>query len=302
MKYASKYIVVVFSLVWSLPIFALEPIKTTVPTIQPKTIIEPVPVKIVAPINVPVKKIEIQQLPVKPLVKPTATIPTTEKTAMPPDDFGKTSRPPDPLERSARPPDPLERNAMPPDDFGKTLMPSDPVGVQSASLRLVNQITKGEMVSEPGKLENTGPRIFKNISKKDLEQPELATAFANDLKVAVPGVKNIALENNSVKVSYEREAKVFWLVAVKYQMTAEGNIETGKVEVKKPWWLSFAKNDAHKFESALRGSKDTAGELGKIVQLKLEMKMEQRAKTIETLSNIMRKISTTDESIAQNIK
>jgi len=332
MKNLSIYIGVALSLVWGSPVFAQLPIRTSVPTLQPKTIIEPVPAKIIAPINVPLEKIETEQMPVDPLEKPTVSIPTTgnttrppdplEKNAMPPDDLGKTSMPPDPFdkptvvipttEKITRPPDPLERNAMPPDDFGKTsmppdplkknVMPDDPFGVETASLRLVNEITKGEMVSEPGKLENTGPRIFNNISEKDLEQPELVTVFAKEVKTVMPGVKNIALEEKTVQVTYEREAKVFGFLPVKYQMTAKGNIESGKVQVKKPWWLFFAKNDASKFESALRDTKDTEGELGEITELRLQMTMDRRAKTIETLSNIMKKISQTEESIVQNMK
>ncbi|MFA5830749.1 MAG: hypothetical protein WC878_02860 [Candidatus Paceibacterota bacterium] len=322
MKNSSIYIVIALSFVWGSPVFALVSANTLAPIIQPKTIIAPVPVKIVVPTNVTAGKTETELMPADPLEKPTVSISTTEKIIMPPDDFGKTAIPPDPFdkptaiipttEKTIRPPDPLERNAMPPDDFGKVSMPDDPLdrntmpddpfGTQTASLRLVNEITKGGMVSEPGKLENTGPRIFKNISEKDLEQPELATVFAKEVKTAMPGVKNIALEEKTVQVTYEREAKVFGFVPVKYEMTAEGNIETGKVKVAKPWWLIFAKNDAGKFESALNDSRDTIGELGEITSLKMQMDMDRRAKIIETLSNIIKKISQTEESIIQNMK
>jgi hypothetical protein len=37
-------------------------------------------------------------------------------------------------------------------------------------------------------------------------------------------------------------------------------------------------------------------------QLQLQMLMDQRTKFVETLSNILKKISTTDDSIVQNLK
>ncbi|MCK9351626.1 MAG: hypothetical protein WCT49_01160 [Candidatus Paceibacterota bacterium] len=310
MKNSSIYIVLA-SFVFGAPVFAEMPLKISAPTIQPKTtIIAPVPVKVVAPAVAPIEKVE--QMPVDPLEKPAVSIPTTNKIIMPPDDFGKTSIPETPLEKNAMSPDPIDIQPMnipaiqkterPPDPLEKNTMPDDPFGMQTASLRLVNDMTKAETVSEPGKLENDGPRIFKNISEKDLEQPELATVFAKEVKTAMPGIKNITLEEKTVKVKYEREAEILGFVPVKYEMIAEGNIETGKVSVKKPWWLFFAKNDVRKFESALNDSKDTEGELNQITQLKLQAAMDRRAKTIETLSNIMKKISQTEETLAQNMK
>jgi hypothetical protein len=214
---------------------------------------------------------------------------------MPPDDFGKQGASIPNESETSRPPDPLEKNAMPPDDFG----------IRGASFRLVNEITKGaenEQAKEPGKLEAPVPRILETFSEDDLAKPEIVTVFTKDIKEAMPGVKNIAVEKNSVKVSYEREAKVLGFVPVKYQLTAEGDSETGKVTMKKPWWLIFAKNDAGKFQTAFDDSKDTIGELGEITSLRLQMDMDRRAKILSTLSNIMTKITKTEEAIVGNIK
>ncbi|MFA6161790.1 MAG: hypothetical protein WC766_06540, partial [Patescibacteria group bacterium] len=121
MKNFSIYTAVALFFVWGSPVFAQIPIKTLAPTIQPKTIIEPVPVKI-APINVPVEKIEMELTSVEPLEKPTLSIPTTGNTA--------------------RPPDPLEKNTMPPDDFGKVSIPPDPFDKPTAVIPTTEKITR----------------------------------------------------------------------------------------------------------------------------------------------------------------
>jgi len=52
----------------------------------------------------------------------------------------------------------------------------------------------------------------------------------------------------------------------------------------------------------LKGKLDGLNEMSEMTSLRLQMTMDRRSKFIETLSNIMKKIGTTQETLAQNIK
>ncbi len=52
----------------------------------------------------------------------------------------------------------------------------------------------------------------------------------------------------------------------------------------------------------IKGKLDGLNEMSEMTSLRLQMTMDRRSKFIQTLSNIMKKISTTQETIVQNIK
>jgi hypothetical protein len=52
----------------------------------------------------------------------------------------------------------------------------------------------------------------------------------------------------------------------------------------------------------LKGKLDGMNEMSEMTSLRLQMTMDRRSKFISTLSNIMKKIATTQDSLAQNIK
>jgi hypothetical protein len=52
----------------------------------------------------------------------------------------------------------------------------------------------------------------------------------------------------------------------------------------------------------LKSTLDSLNELSEMTSLRLQMMMDRRSKFISTLSNIMKKISTTQETISQNLK
>ncbi len=52
----------------------------------------------------------------------------------------------------------------------------------------------------------------------------------------------------------------------------------------------------------LKSQLDGMNEMSEMTSLRLQMTMDRRSKFIETLSNIMKKIGTTQETLSQNIK
>jgi hypothetical protein len=52
----------------------------------------------------------------------------------------------------------------------------------------------------------------------------------------------------------------------------------------------------------LKNRLDSMSEMGEMLSLRLQMAMDRRSKLMETLSNIMKKISSTESAIVQNLK
>jgi len=52
----------------------------------------------------------------------------------------------------------------------------------------------------------------------------------------------------------------------------------------------------------LKGKLDGMNEMSEMTSLRLQMMMDRRSKFISTLSNIMKKISTTQDTLVQNLK
>jgi len=55
-------------------------------------------------------------------------------------------------------------------------------------------------------------------------------------------------------------------------------------------------------EDELKGKLDSMSEIGEMTSLRLQMAMERRAKFIATLSNMLKKISRTQDTLVQNLK
>jgi hypothetical protein len=55
-------------------------------------------------------------------------------------------------------------------------------------------------------------------------------------------------------------------------------------------------------EAKLKDSLDSLSEMGEMESLRLQMAMDRRSKFVEALSNIMKKISDTSETIIANLK
>lgn len=242
-----------------------------------------------------------------------------------------TEMPPDPLEMddtTKRPPDPLEANGitkMPDDPFGETKetqMPPDSVEMNNTTKRPPDPL---EMPVDPLEMNDTTRRppdpfgqqvnqenlqagmititkAVQSLSEIDLEKEDAVPLFVKEVQNAIPMVKEVSIDDNLITVSYERKARFLGFIPVKYQVTVEGDSETGKLRVKTPWWLLFTADTAGEFTSALENNTDTMSELAELTTLKLQATMERRVKIIETLSNIIAKISKTEDALVANIK
>jgi hypothetical protein len=55
-------------------------------------------------------------------------------------------------------------------------------------------------------------------------------------------------------------------------------------------------------QDELKNKLDSMSELGELESIRLQMALDRRSKFLETLSNVMKKLSDTDSSIVQNLK
>jgi hypothetical protein len=77
---------------------------------------------------------------------------------------------------------------------------------------------------------------------------------------------------------------------------------------KTPSWTTFVAKDAYDMmdfravQDDLKAKLDGMNEMSEMTSLRPQMTTDRRSKFISTLSNIMKKISTTQDALVQNLK
>lgn len=66
--------------------------------------------------------------------------------------------------------------------------------------------------------------------------------------------------------------------------------------------ISVAKTEIDQLLTGMKINLDTQSEMGETESLRLQMAMDRLSKMMSTLSNLMKKISDTDQGITQNLK
>ena len=150
-------------------------------------------------------------------------------------------------------------------------------------------------------IDKSSPKMMDMISPEELENPDIVSSFAKAAAVAEPTVKEVKIDDNTIKISYERPAKLFGFMPVKYKLTAEGDSQTGKIKAKKPWWLLFTKNDAGKFIEAFQKI-NSESDPDEMESMELNKLINKRGQAIQILSKIIKSYSETQKSIITNIK
>lgn len=138
-------------------------------------------------------------------------------------------------------------------------------------------------------------------TEKDLQIYMEATVLDN------PYIFDTASDESSVSVSFEEKAKLFWFIPVTMKHTIKVDIKTKEAILKQPWWALFSHSSIdtkaikHEITSGTERL-DNINELSELEQLRLQMAMDRRSKFLSTLSNILKKISETQDTLVQNLK
>lgn len=137
-------------------------------------------------------------------------------------------------------------------------------------------------------------------------KPE-AIASSDDLKLFISSkiAKNSKIETvdtteNSTEIDYKSDAKVLGFIPVhmksKIMLDANGN-----VTVKMPWYKAFVSKKWKLSGDTVKAELDQVG-LTAEQQAQLQLSLEARAKAIETISELLKKMDETASGVTQNLK
>ena len=147
---------------------------------------------------------------------------------------------------------------------------------------------------------------------EDVKTNEDLNDFAQAIIVGNERIRGIHIEQDSFEFQYKEPAKLFWFINVEMKAKVEVD-EVGEVKVKFPWYKFLTSSKASESREEIidaveeiyrdtDSDDDGFGDMGEEDSLRLQTTMDRQAKMIQTLSNIMKKISGTADEIVDNIK
>ncbi|MFA6594350.1 MAG: hypothetical protein WCT16_03805 [Candidatus Buchananbacteria bacterium] len=121
-----------------------------------------------------------------------------------------------------------------------------------------------------------------------------------------PGIKSITVKNSDqFGLKYQQDAKLLGLIPIKYDLQINADLAERKVTLKKPWWLFLTANGADSVANSSQAALDSLDNISGLSeqnQLMLQTQLDRQQKIIQTLSNIIKKVSSTTEAVTQNLK
>ena len=132
----------------------------------------------------------------------------------------------------------------------------------------------------------------------DFETPEVLREYAKALSLQDQNIVDIAVNDETVKVSYKQQAKLFWLFP--FEITVSVTVyNDGRIDVKFPWWHVFASTNRRAIEGAVEGAFNlNEGGGQKVKNIQEQVNFAQR--NLETLVNIFRNYHVVSGNGAQN--
>lgn len=140
--------------------------------------------------------------------------------------------------------------------------------------------------------------VLGNLNNADIEalaflvMMQSAKSAQEDLKSIMSEVKKI----NEAKASQRQQVNNMKQSSA--QMKTQARTEYKKADSIKPLSsVALAKQSTE-----LKDKKDSMGELSEEQQLKMQMMMDRRSKAIQVISNMLKKVSDTEQTVIQNLK
>ena len=143
-------------------------------------------------------------------------------------------------------------------------------------------------------------------SQATIVVPAEIQPVAEQAAAADANIRAVKIENAAVIVQYQQPAKLFGFIPIKYKATISAD-ENKNIVVKKPWWLFLTRNNFSVVKSEIVSSFTQAPDLvaptaSEATKTALQQLMDRRSKIISTLSEILQKISKTEDTIISNTK
>ncbi len=127
--------------------------------------------------------------------------------------------------------------------------------------------------------------INKFVARSEEELKDYLGALIQNDK----NIQKVEILNNSTKLDYSSPAKLFGFIPIKYNMNI--NVaQNRKVEIKLPWYASFAKKDidVSKLKEELESNLPNQTTDENLEFLAIQTKVQNLQQTIQTLSNILK--------------
>ena len=155
---------------------------------------------------------------------------------------------------------------------------------------------------------------YKAIDTKD----ELVE-YAGLVATADGNIKTITLADEKITMEYEYPAKLFWIFPVNYTATIEvvvgpsgeeiGSDKIGRVKVKFPWWLFFAKDNARDIRDGFVTQYNESdfdflerlGDDAQLANLDLQNMLQRQQQALQMMSNIAKTMHDTAMAVIRKI-
>lgn len=168
-----------------------------------------------------------------------------------------------------------------------------------------------DLASQYGALNNLNDGDISALSF--LVMMEASKSAQEDLKAIMAGVKSINEQKQKQRAMLSKmqqqrtmtsaEVDSFKLLrSITMAFQKRQNPETVKLKSSGVVRQQISKPDIDVMAGQMKSDLDAMSEMGEIQQLKLQSFMDRQNKLVSTLSNILKKISQTQESIIQNLK
>ncbi len=185
--------------------------------------------------------------------------------------------------------------------------------------KTAEKVNETKMTEEQVKTEAIGYAVLGNISNADIDAlcflvlMEAAKSAQEDLKAIMAHIKAIndakakqrqalqkAQQNQSMTILQLDSLK--WINSRNNLLLAGDNPETVKFKRTRSVVAKPTKADIDAVVDTMKSDLDAMSKMGETESLRLQMAMDRLTKMMSTISNLLKKISDTEQSIIQNLK
>jgi len=139
------------------------------------------------------------------------------------------------------------------------------------------------------------------ITPDDIETQENFVDFIGAVTLSDENIESVSFNFKKIVMEYDQPAKLFGFINIDMGATAEVD-EAGKVKVKFPWYRFLTRNNATEVKTNIQNSVGENGDQTPAQnQTDLDL-LRERARTFQTISNVMRVAHDTAMASIRNLK
>lgn len=140
---------------------------------------------------------------------------------------------------------------------------------------------------------SSSPNVIQTNNQTEINVPSSMLSSIKTITNKDANIRRVEVTDDKTIIDYQEHTKIFGIFPAKFNLRLAVNPAKKQVNLSRPWWTIFGNTRVSALLQEARSGLDT---------LKLDNAMDQRAKIIQTLSNILRKTSETNQAVTNNIK